>query len=217
MGVDGVLDAVLALELTVLGDLTDEDDDAVVLLGPVGESLGAAEGRHRVGTAAFHSDVVVEGLERVLEDEDLLVGVGLAKHLRVLQEASDRGVLTDHEALTKSEAFHHHLHLEERLLTGVVEADVTSLGDAVRQLEEHRGLASAGSTSEHHHRRGDEAFATERVVKPGDADLAASAESPGDLDIVDGGTVLETANSDVEVHLRHVVFLVENLSLSLPP
>ena len=217
MGVDGVLDAVLALEFTVLSDLTDEDDDAVVLLRPVGESLGAAEGRHRVGAAAFHGDVVVEGLERVLEDEDLLVGVRLAKDLRVLQEAGDRGVLTDHEALTEAEAFHHHLHLEERFLAGVVEADVTRLGDGVGQLEEHRGLASARGAGEHHHRGGDEAFTAESVVEPRDADLAAGAERLGDLDIVDGGAVLEAFDTDVEVHLRHVVFLVENLSLSLPP
>ena len=81
-----MLDTILALELTVLGDLTDEDHHAVILLRPVGECLCAAEGRHRIGTASFDSNIVVEGLKRIMKDEELLIWVGLAEHLSMGEE-----------------------------------------------------------------------------------------------------------------------------------
>jgi len=91
-----VEDGLFACEVAGLGDLADEGDDAVVGLGPVGEHLGGADGSHRVG--AVLPLAVVEGLERVLEDEDLLLGVRRAEVVGVLEEVWDEGVLADDEA-----------------------------------------------------------------------------------------------------------------------
>jgi len=201
-----VEDGLLASEVAGLGDLTDEDHDAVVGLGPVGEHFDGADRGHRVG-AAVGVLAVVEGLERVLEDEDLLAGVGLAEGVGVSEEVGDECILARDEAVLELEAFRDHLDLVERLLTGVVEADVSGLGDGVRELEKHRGLASARGTGEHHDRGGDEAFATESVVEPVEAGLLAVAESIRDLDVVDVGTALEALDSDVEVHLAHVWYI----------
>lgn len=200
--VDGMEDAVLALEFAILVDLADEDDDAVGGLRPVGQHLGAAHRGDRVGRLAPLA--VVEGLQGVLEDEDLLAGVGLAEGVRMGEELRDERVLADVEAFAEVEALRHHLHLVEGLLTGVVEADVPRLGDGVGQLQEHRRLAGAGGAGEHHDGGGHEAVATEGVVEPGDADLLAVAELLRDLDVVDVGATLEALDADVEVHLRHV-------------
>ena len=203
--VDGVEDGLFAGEVARLGDLADEDDDAVVGLGPVREHFDRADRGHRVG-AAVGVLAVVEGLERVLEDEDLLAGVGLAELVGVSEEVFDERVLSCDEAVLEVEALRDHLHLVERLLTGVVEADVACLGDGVRELEHHRGLACAGGAGEHHDRGGDEAFAAESVVEPVEAGALAGAESVRDRDLVDVGSALKTLDADVEVHLAHVVF-----------
>ena len=187
--------------------MTDEDHHTVVFLRPIGKDLCAAEWRHRVGTAAGDSNVVVEGLKRVLKDKELLVWVGLAQHLRVVDEVCDHRVLTNIEALMQTKAFHHHLHLEERLLTGVVKADVAGFGDAVGNLEEHCGLAGAGGTGKHHHRGGNDAITAERVVEPRDVDLLAVTKLLRDLELVDICALLETFNTHIQVHFRHVVEL----------
>ena len=207
--IDSVEDRVLAGKHSrpaerALGDLSDEGDDAVGGLGPVGEHLDAADGRHRVGGAAVLA--VVQRLERVLEDEDLLPRVRRAEPVGVLEEVLDEGVLTDHEAVAEPEAFRHHLHLVERFLARVVEADVTGTRDGVGQLEEHRGLAGTGRAGEHHHRGGNHALTADGVVEPLNAHLLAGAKDLGDLDLVDVRAALEALDADGEVHhLAHVL------------
>ncbi len=196
-------DGLFACEVSGLGDLADEGDDAVVGLRPVGEHLGDADGSHRVG--AVLPLAVVEGLERVLEDEDLLVGVSLAEHVGVFEEVGDHRVLADDEAVLEAEAFGDHLDLVERLLARVVEAGVARLGDGIGHLQHEGGLAGAGGAGEHHDRRGDEAFAADGVVEPLEAHLLAVAEGLGHLDVSDVGAALETLDADVEVHLAHVI------------
>ena len=201
--VDGVEDSLLPCEVAVLGDLADEGDDAVSRLGPVGEHFGAADGGVAVGVAVAVL-AVVQGLERVLEDEHLLAGVGLAQVVGVGEKVLGHDVLACDEAVLEAESFGDHLDLEERLFARVVEADVACAGDGVGELEEHRGLASAGGAGEHHDRRGDEAFATDGVVEPVDARLLTVAQRVGDLDVGNVRAALETLETDVEVHLAHV-------------
>ncbi len=195
-------DGLLARELTGLGHLADEDHHAVVGLGPVGQHLDAAHCRH--GVCAILPLAIVQRLERVLEHEDLLAGVGLAELIGVAEEVLDSHVLTDHEAVAEVEPLGHHLHLVERLLTRVVEADVTGARDGVGELEEHRGLPSAGRAGEHHDRGGDHALAADGVVEPLDAHLLAVTEGRRHLDVEDVGALLQTLDADVEVHLAHV-------------
>ena len=199
--VHGVEDGLLAGEVATLGDLADEHDDAIGGLGPVGEHLGGADRRHGVCTVRVLA--VVQGLQAVLEDEDLLAGVGLSDVVCVGEEVGDQGVLADDEAVAELEPLRHHLHLVEALLAGVVEADVAAAGDGVRQLEEHRCLPRAGGAGEHHHRGGDEACAADRRVEEVHTGLLAVAEGLGDLDVRDRGAALEVLDSNVEVH-RHV-------------
>jgi len=201
--VDGVEDRLLAGEVSVLGDLADEGDDAVGRLGPVGEHLGAADWGVAVSVAVAVL-TVVQGLERVLEDEHLLAGVGLAQVVGVGEEVLGHDVLACDEAVLEAESFGDHLDLEEGLFARVVEADVACAGDGVCELEEHRGLARAGGAGEHHDRRGDEAFTADGVVEPVDASSLTVAQRVGDLDVGNVRAALETLETDVEVHLAHV-------------
>ena len=196
-------DAVLAGEVSTLGDLTDEDDATVRLLGPVRKDLGTTERGHGVGVVAVLA--VVQGLKRVLEDEDLLAGVGLAKAVGVSDEVGHFCVLTDDESVAETESVDNHFDLVKRFLAGVVEADVTSSRDGIGQLKEEGGLASTRRAGEHHDRGGNKALTTEGVIEPGDANLLAVAELLRYSNFVDVGAVLETFDPDVEVHLRHVL------------
>jgi len=58
MGVDGVLDLLLAGEVAALGDLADDEGDAVRLLAPVGDHLDGADLSHRVRVAVLVLAVV---------------------------------------------------------------------------------------------------------------------------------------------------------------
>jgi len=200
--VDRMEDGLLAGEVAALGHLTDEADDAVGGLGPVGQHLRGADRCHGVGCTVPLA--VVQRLKGVLQDEDLLALVGLADGIGVTEEVLDQGVLTDDEAVAKLEALGNHLDLVERLLARVVEADMPGARDGVGQLEEHRRLAGTRRTGQHHDRGGHHALATDGVVEPLDADLLAVAKGLGHLDVVDVGALLQTLDADGEVHLAHV-------------
>ena len=185
--------------------MADEDDDAVVGLSPVSECFHAANSCHRISTVGPFA--VVEGLERVLEDEDLFARVSFAEGFGVIDDVGDEHVLADDEAVGEAEAFGHHFDLVEGFFAGVVEADVACLRDGVSELEEHRGFARAWRAREHHDRGGDEAFAAEGIVEECDAGFLAIAERFRDLDITEDGAAFKVFDTDGEIHFAHVVIV----------
>lgn len=204
--VDGMEDCIFASEFACLRDLADEDDDAVVGLGPVGECFHAADSCHGISTVGPFA--VVEGLERVLEDEDLFVRVSFAEGVSVFDEVSYQHVLADDEAVGEAEAFGYHFDLVEGFFAGVVEADVACLRDRVSELEEHRRFACTGRAREHHDRGRNEAFAAEGIVEEFDAGFLAIAERFRDLDITKDGAAFKVLDTDGEIHFAHVVIVL---------
>ena len=149
VGVDGVFDLLFACEVAAFGDLADDERDAVGFLAPVGDHLNGANLGHGVGVAVLVL-AVVQRLERVEDDEDLFVGVSLAKGVCMGEDVLYHVVLSCDEAVFHVEAFGDLADLEERFLAGVEEAEVAGRHDRFRELEAHGGLACAGGAGEHH-------------------------------------------------------------------
>ena len=123
VGVDGVLDLLLAGEVAAFGDLADDECDSVGFLAPVGDHLNGANLCHGVGVAVFVF-AVVQRLERVEDDEDLFAWMSLAKRVSVGEDVLYHVVLSCDEAVFHVESFGDLADLEERFLTGVEEAEI---------------------------------------------------------------------------------------------
>ena len=108
---------------TRLGDLADDECDAVGFLAPVGDHLNGANLCHGVGVAVFVF-AVVQRLERVEDDEDLFAWMSLAKRVSVGEDVLYHVVLSCDEAVFHVESFGDLADLEERFLTGVEEAEI---------------------------------------------------------------------------------------------
>ena len=206
VGIHRVLDLLFAGELTALGDLADDDGHAERFLAPVGDHLRGANLAHRVGEAVLVL-AVVQRLERIDDDEDLLTRVLLAQLVAVLEDVRDECVLAGDEAVLHLKALGHLANLEERLLAGVEEADVTGCGDGIRELEAERRLTGAGGTGEEEGRGRRHALTTHGVVEELDAGANRALELGGDLEVEDVGAVLPGLEADVHLHLRHGVLL----------
>ena len=204
VGVDGVLDRLLPGEVAGLGDLADDEGDAVGLLAPVGDHLDGADLGHRVGAAVLVLPVV-QGLERVDDEEDLLLGVRLAEAVGVGEELGDEDVLSGDEAVLHAEALRDLADLEERLLTRVEEADVALGRDGVGELEAHGGLTGAGRTGEHHRGGGRHALAADGLIEPLETGLHRALELGRNLEVEDVGAALPGLETDVQVHVRHLL------------
>jgi hypothetical protein len=205
VGIDGVLDLLLAGEVSALGDLADDECDAVGLLAPVGDHLDGADLGHRVGVTVLVL-AVVQGLQRVEDEEDLLLGVGLAKRVGVVEDVLDEGVLAGDEAVLHVEPFGDLADLEERFLACVEEADIAGGHDRLRELEAHGGLACAGGAGEHHGRGWGHAFSADGLVEPLEAGLHRALQLSRYLEVEDVGAALPGLETDVEVHVRHILF-----------
>lgn len=123
VGVDGVLDLLLAGEVAAFGDLADDECDAVGFLAPAGDHLNGANLCHGVGVAVFVF-AVVQRLERVEDDEDLFAWMSLAKRVSVGEDVLYHVVLSCDEAVFHVESFGDLADLEERFLAGVEEAEI---------------------------------------------------------------------------------------------
>ena len=118
VSIDGVLDRLLAGEVSALGDLADDEGYAVGFLTPVGDHLDGADLRHGVGVTVLVF-AVVQRLERVEDEEDLLAWMSLAKRVSVGEDVFDHVVLSCDEAVLHIEAPGNLADLKERFLTGV--------------------------------------------------------------------------------------------------
>ena len=204
VSVDRVLDLLLAGEVAALGDLTDDEGDAVGLLAPVGDHLDGADLGHRVGVTVLVL-AVVERLQRVEEEEDLLLGVGLPQLVGVSEDVLDQRVLAGDEAVLHAEPLGDLADLEERFLAGVEEADVSLSRDGISELEAHGGLACAGGAGEHHGRGGRHAFSADGLVEPLETGLHRAFQLGRDLEVEDVGAALPRLHRNVEVHVCHDV------------
>ena len=205
VSVDSVLDLLLAGEVAALGDLADDECDAVGLLAPVGDHLDGADLGHRVGVTVLVL-AVVQGLQRVEDEEDLLLGVGLAERVGVVEDVLDEGILAGDEAVFHVEPLGDLADLEERFLAGVEEADVAGCHDRLRELEAHGRLTGAGGTGEHHGRGWGHAFSADGFVEPLETGLHRALELGRYLEVEDVGAALPGLETDVEVHVRHILF-----------
>ena len=204
VNVDRVLHLLFAREVTGLGDLADDDCDAEVFFTPVGYELDDADLRHGVG-GAVGVLAVVQRLEGVEDEEDLLRLVLLAKRIGMLQDAGDEGVLAGDEAVLHADALGDLANLEEGFFPGVEEADVAGLGDGVGELEAHGGFACTGGAGEEHRRGGRHAIAAESIVEERDTGLDGLLQFLGNIQVEDVGAALPGLQTDIELHLRHVL------------
>ena len=188
MTVNRVLDGVLPGEVAALCALTDEDHDAVGALGPVGEHLRAPHGARGVGDAVL-VEPIIEGLQRIVKDEHLLLRVELLELVGVGQEVLHHSVVRNVEAVLEAEPLAAHLDLVEVLLTGVVEADVPCTHDGIGHLPEHRALARSRHAGEHVDAGGHEPLTTEGLIDPTDPTLVPLTKLCGHRDVVDAGCV----------------------------
>jgi len=204
MGVDGVLDLLLAGEVAALGDLADDEGDAVRLLAPVGNHLDGADLSHRVRVAVLIL-AVVQRLERVEDEEDLLLGVSLVEAVRVSEDVIDQGVLACDEAVLHVETLRDLADLEERFLAGIEEAKVAGGHDRLSELEAHGGLTCARGAGEHHGRGRCHALSADGIIEPLETGLHRPLELGRDLEVEDVGAALPGLETDVQVHVRHGV------------
>lgn len=196
-------DAVLTGELAVLVHLTDEVHDPVGPLRPISEHFDRAQGGRTV--RAVRILTVIEGLKRILEEEDLLALVRLHDVVSVVEQVRDHDVLATDETRRELQALGHHANLVERFLTGVEQADVARLGDCVRQLQKHRGLTGTGSSRGHHDRGGRETRTTHRLIEPTNTGRDALLQCVRDVDVQDVRVRLETLDADRKIHRCHVI------------
>lgn len=205
-------DAVLAGELAVLVHLADETHHTVGALRPVGQHFDRSERGRTIGAVGVLA--IVQGLKRILENEDLLALVGLADVVRVLQQIRNHDVLAADETVLQLETLGDHAHLVERLLTGVVETDVTGLRDRVRDLQQHRGLAGSRRTGQHHHRGGRETLTSHRVIEEAHPGGHPLLECLGHIDLENVRVRLETLDANRKIHRCHdCISLVSGCSI----
>ena len=201
--VDRVLDGVLPGEASVLVDLADEHADAVGPLRPTGEELGhVLRGTRRDRTVLVVT--IVQGLERVLQEEHLLLGIRLHDVVCPGEQVLDHGLLTDEEPVLELQSLTGHGDLVGRLLTGVHDADVTRTGDGVGHLANQGRLAGTRSAGDHRHRAGHAALAAESVFHPADADLVTLTELRGNVHLEDVRALLDALGLHCEIHRCHV-------------
>ena len=163
-GVDHVLDHLRARDLTILGDMADENERRAALLGVADERRGAAaklgDGARR-GIDAFRP----ERLHRI--DHDEARGIGTPKRGDDIGEIG-LGAERDRR-LFQPEPLGAHANLRRGLLAGKIDDRRAGIGEARGGLQQQRGFADAGIAADKDGGAGDEAAAGDAVefAKPG--------------------------------------------------
>ena len=200
-GVHHVLQFVCTSHLAVLVDLPDGDGVAEILFAVVGDCRQAAFGRLGIDATVCILPII-EALQAINDQEErpVFIAALLTELITVFQQRGNVSFLAGDETVTEAEAFSDQLHLEEALFGGVEQDNCARLGQAVCELEHHRGFTRSGCTGEQRDCGGRESLTTQSTIDVLETGSVLYSQLFGYLDVENVGSKLDIIIAYVQFH-----------------